>query len=169
MPIGIYRGFTEVREFAARDGRAMESDPQTRGRPEGRHDLGFLSRDGGTRTRDLSVPNAAWSHCRGLGRTKSQAAPVGRTPIDVCDQRWTRDKRGMNRLGPARCADRRVGSSTSGLPTRLVAVAIQKSPVSGPSTVATNEPYTARSNRAWTEHRRHNEQRSENRCRLRPR
>ena len=61
-------------------------------------DQDLRGRDGGTRTRDLSVPNAAGSNSYGPWWTKTQAAPAFRTPMDSCDLQWTRDKRGIKRI-----------------------------------------------------------------------
>jgi hypothetical protein len=46
-------------------------------------DQHLLSRDGGTRTRDLSVPKATWAFFYMLKRTKYQVRAYGRTCLDA--------------------------------------------------------------------------------------
>ncbi len=68
-----------------RDRRAMKPLPRIRAVPSNDPDLGFLSRDGGTRTRDLSVPKGAGPIFAVLIWTNYQVRAYVCTRVDPSD------------------------------------------------------------------------------------
>lgn len=73
----------------------MESSPKTRAALASGPDLVFLSRDGGTRTRDLSVPKSPGADPDGLLWTETAGQGVARTAADRPKRLRTRDGRAM--------------------------------------------------------------------------
>jgi hypothetical protein len=60
-------------------------------------DLGFLSRDGGIRTHDLSVPKSPGMDWGGLVWTETPGQRIAATRADRCRRLHTRDGRAMGR------------------------------------------------------------------------